>query len=73
MLVLGATTTPLPIGVLTALVVLILDVAVALYFINDLYQPGRRVAGDDKTFWMVIILFGSVLGWMAYILYGRER
>ena len=77
MLILAAPTIslppPLPLGVLFALVALVLDVVIALYFIQDLMQPERRVAGGDKTIWLVIILFGSVLGWAAYLLVGREK
>lgn len=81
MLVLGATTAslllapppPLPLSVLFALVAFALNVVVALYFVQDLMQPERRVVGGDKTLWLVIILFGSVLGWLAYLLVGRER
>lgn len=62
---------PLPIGLLFAIVAFALDVVIALYFVQDLMQPERRVAGGDKTIWLVIILFGSVLGWAAYLLVGR--
>jgi Phospholipase_D-nuclease N-terminal len=58
---------------LTMVLALILDLGVAMYFIQDLYQPDRRVRGGDKQFWLVVILLGSVLGWLAYLLYGREE
>ncbi len=63
---------PLPLGVLFAIVAFALDIVIALYFVQDLMQPERRVAGGDKTIWLVIILVGSVLGWAAYLLVGRE-
>jgi hypothetical protein len=63
---------PLPLGILFALVAFGLNLLVALYFIRDLMQPERRVAGGDKMIWLVIILVGSVLGWAAYLLVGRE-
>jgi hypothetical protein len=75
MLVLGSmlNTRPSPGAVaLTGLILLVIDVAISLYFINDLYKPERRVNGGDKTIWMAIILFGSVLGWIVYLNYGRE-
>jgi Phospholipase_D-nuclease N-terminal len=75
--VLGAPAIPLPpslpLSVLFAIVAFALDVVIALYFVQDLMQPERRVAGGDKTIWLVIILFGSVLGWAAYLLVGREK
>jgi Phospholipase_D-nuclease N-terminal len=75
MLVLGnpTTLTSLPLTVVSAIVALLVDLAIAFYFIQDLYQPERRVSGSDKTVWLVIILFGSVLGWMAYLLIGRQE
>ena len=67
----GPSTSPQA-AALFGLILLFVDVAIALYFINDLYKPERRVAGGDKTIWMAIILFGSVLGWLAYLSFGRE-
>ncbi|HKS71110.1 MAG TPA: PLDc N-terminal domain-containing protein [Ktedonobacterales bacterium] len=63
---------PLPLGVLFAIVAFALDIVIALYFVQDLMKPERRVAGGDKTIWLVVILVGSVLGWAAYLLVGRE-
>ncbi len=57
---------------LVPLVGLALDLAIAYNFLQDLYRPERRVSGGDKTIWALIILFGSVLGWAAYLFYGRE-
>ncbi len=57
---------------LVPLVGLALDLAIAYTFLMDLYRPERRVSGGDKTIWALIILFGSVLGWAAYLFYGRE-
>jgi hypothetical protein len=56
----------------TSPLLLLLDLGAAMYFLRDLYQPNRRVRGDDKFFWAVAILIGSVVGWAAYLLYGRE-
>ncbi len=59
-------------GVVLVLVVILVavDLWVAIRLINDLYQPERRVYGD-KDMWAIIILFGSVLGMLAYIFIGR--
>lgn len=58
--------------ILMVIVFLIIYVRLVMYFVEDLYKPERRVAGGDKTFWLVIIVFGSVLGILAYLLVGRE-
>lgn len=69
----GPSPLPLPLVLVLALVVIIVDLRVAKYFLDDLYLPERRVAGGDKSVWAAVILFGSVLGMMAYILVGREN
>ena len=62
----------LPPGIVLVLVVILIaaDLWVAMRLIKDLYQPERRVNGDKNT-WAIIILCGSVLGMLAYILIGR--
>lgn len=61
-----------------ALVALLMVVFIAVYlwvlkyFIDDLYKPERRVYGGDKTVWLLIMVFGSILGILAYLLFGRE-
>ena len=57
---------------LVPLVGVVLDLMIAFNFLQDLYKPERRVYGGDKTVWALIIVFGSVLGWAAYLFYGRE-
>lgn len=60
-------------GLLLALLPLaLIDLGVVVYCILDLYKPDRRVRGGNKTVWLLIILFISALGWVAYLLAGRE-
>lgn len=61
-----------PLIILAPLIGLIIYLPVVAYFIVDLYKPERRVSGDDKTFWLVAILFIGVIGILAYLLFGRE-
>lgn len=63
---------PLLIVVLVLLFLLIYYRIVKI-FVDDLYLPERRVAGGDKAFWLVVILFGSVIGILVYLLVGREN
>lgn len=65
-------TQPPLLAVLLLIVFLIIYLRLVMYFVEDLYKPERRVAGGDKTVWLVIIVFGSVLGILAYLLFGRE-
>lgn len=58
----------LPIILTLAAIQLIL-IVVALY---DLTRPERRVRGDNKTVWAVVIVLFQMLGPLAYFLIGRE-
>lgn len=64
---------PLPLILAIMVVGVIIDLRVAMYFLNDLYRPDRRVAGGDKSVWAAIIVVGSILGMIAYLLVGREN
>jgi hypothetical protein len=45
----------------------------AIYALNDLYQPNRRVQGFTKDVWAIIILLIGIVGAVAYLLYGRDN
>jgi hypothetical protein len=59
---------------LFALVPLVLlDLGMVVYCIVDLYQPDRRVRGGNKLLWLLAILLVSTVGWLVYLLIGREE
>lgn len=68
----GISAPPL-LAIILAIIFLAMYVRIVIYFINDLYQPERHVAGGNKDAWLVIILVGSIAGMMAYLLFGREN
>ena len=39
----------------------------------DLTRPERRVKGDSKVVWALIIIFVNLLGPLLYFLFGREE
>jgi hypothetical protein len=53
--------------------IVLIDLAMVIYCIVDLYKPDRRVAGGNKLVWLLIILFVSTLGWIIYLLVGRDN
>jgi hypothetical protein len=57
---------------LALLPLVIIDLGMVIYCIIDLYKPERRVSGGNKTVWLLIILLISTIGWLAYLLAGRE-
>jgi hypothetical protein len=57
-------------AILVPLIVLqLVLLVVALY---DLTRPNRRVRGDSKVVWALIIIFVSTIGPILYFLAGRE-
>ena len=59
------------IALLIPLIVIQLALLVAALY--DLTRPGRRVKGDNKVVWVVIIVFVQMLGPILYFLAGREE
>jgi hypothetical protein len=58
------------IAVLLPLLILQLILLVAALY--DLTRPNRRVKGDSKAVWALIIIFVSTIGPILYFLVGRE-
>jgi hypothetical protein len=50
-----------------------LQVGLLLYALMDLTKPERRVRGDNKLIWALIIIFVSLFGPLLYVLMGREE
>lgn len=55
---------------LPLLVVQLILVVAALY---DLTRPDRRVRGDNKVVWVLVILLVATIGPLLYFLVGREQ
>jgi phospholipase D-like protein len=61
-------------GILLAIIPLVLiDLAMIIYSIVDLFKADRRVKGDNKLVWLLVILLVSTFGWLVYLLFGREE
>ena len=62
------------IGMFVALLVPILVIQLGLlaWALYDLSRPTRRVKGDSKVVWALIIIFLSFIGPILYFLVGRE-
>jgi hypothetical protein len=57
---------------LAVLPLVLIDLGMVIYCIIDLFKPDRRVRGGNKIVWLIVILLISTLGWVAYLLAGRE-
>jgi hypothetical protein len=58
------------VAILVPIVILQLILLIAALF--DLTRPGRRVRGDSKAMWALIVIFVSTIGPILYFLVGRE-
>jgi uncharacterized RDD family membrane protein YckC len=62
-----------PILLLALAPLVLLDLGMVIYCVVDLYRPTRRVRGGNKLPWLLVILLVSTLGWIIYLLVGREE
>ncbi|HSK51447.1 MAG TPA: PLD nuclease N-terminal domain-containing protein [Clostridia bacterium] len=66
----------MPDGLGTILAILIPIIAIQLVLLiaalYDLTRPERRVRGDNKVVWALVIVFVSLFGPLLYFLVGRE-
>ena len=62
------------IGVLLAIVLPLVAIQLVLVVaaLYDLTRPDRRVRGDSKVVWVLIILLVATIGPLLYFLVGRE-
>jgi ABC-2 type transport system ATP-binding protein len=52
---------------------LIIQVGLMLFALYDLFQEDRRVRGDSKVMWALIIFFANVIGPLIYFFVGRDE
>jgi hypothetical protein len=52
---------------------IVLQLVLMLVGLYDLTRPERRVKGDSKVVWALIIIFVNLLGPLFYFLFGREE
>lgn len=48
------------------------ELALIIFSLVDLFRPYRRVRGNSKLVWAVIILVIGTLGPLAYLFFGRK-
>jgi ABC-2 type transport system ATP-binding protein len=53
--------------------ILILQVGLMLYALYDLFQEDRRVKGESKILWAVVIFFVNIIGPLIYFFVGRDE
>lgn len=56
-----------------ALIALLLatHLSLVVWAIVDIRKPEREVLGGNKRMWLMVVVFGNVIGPLAYLLVGR--
>jgi len=52
--------------------IIAIQLALLVFGLYDLTRPERRVKGDSKVVWALIIIFVNLIGPILYFLVGRE-
>jgi len=62
------------VGALVAILlpILVIQLGLLVVALYDLTRPTRRVKGDSKVVWALIIIFLNIIGPILYFLVGRE-
>jgi hypothetical protein len=50
----------------------VLQIGLLIWALIDLSRPERRVRGDNKLVWALIVIFISFFGPLLYFIVGRE-
>jgi hypothetical protein len=69
---------PLAIELSTSLLLILLPLVVielglVVFSLVDLFKPDRRVIGDNKLVWALIIVLVGTIGPIVYLLAGRKQ
>jgi len=52
---------------------LLIQLGLLVWGLYDLTRPGRKVRGDSKLLWGLVIILLSIVGPVIYFLFGREE
>jgi hypothetical protein len=69
---------PLAIQLSTSLVLILLplvliELGLVVFSLVDLFRPERRVVGNSKLVWALIIVLVATIGPIVYLLAGRKQ
>ena len=53
--------------------ILVIQLGLLIWGLYDLTRPERRVKGDSKVLWALVIIFINIIGPIVYFLFGREE
>ena len=62
-----------PTLLLILLPLVVIDVGLVVFSLVDLFKPERRVLGDNKLVWALVIVLVGTIGPIVYLLAGRKQ
>ena len=51
----------------------LIQLGLVVWGLYDLTRPGRRVRGDSRVIWALVIIFIGIIGPTIYFLVGRDE
>ena len=58
---------------LILLPLVVIELGLVVFSLVDLFKPERRVIGDNKLIWVLIIVLVGTIGPIVYLLAGRKQ
>jgi hypothetical protein len=58
---------------LILLPLVVIDLGLVVFSLVDLFKPERRVIGDNKLIWALVIVVVGTIGPIVYLLAGRKQ
>ena len=58
---------------LILLSLVLIELGLVVFSLVDLFKPERRVVGDNKLVWALIIVLVGTIGPVVYLLAGRKQ
>ena len=58
---------------LILLPLVLIELGLVVFSLVDLFKPERRVVGDNKLVWALIIVLVGTIGPIVYLLAGRKQ
>jgi hypothetical protein len=52
---------------------IVIELGLLVYALYDLTRPGRKVRGNSKLLWGIVIVVVNLVGPILYLLVGREE
>ena len=58
---------------LILLPIIVIELGLVVFSLVDLFKPERRVIGDNKLVWALVIVVVATIGPIVYLLAGRKQ